>query len=222
MSNTLQSLKGSIRENAGKIACKKIRNPKTNEIPAVVYGEGKPNVLISVPEKEVNLLNSRKRLNGHLFELLIDGKKTPVLVKDIQTHFLKKTVNHIDFQRISKTHKITTTVPILFLHADESPAIKQKGQITYATTELKIHCLPANLPEHIELNLSNLELDQIIHLSELKMPKGVELAEVLDDEHNPTLLTAHLPKVIQESESPVDGTTETDVEEDSEEPADSE
>ena len=198
MSNTFNTLTCSPKKQAGTIASKKIRSREQNEIPAIIYGEQAPNEMVKLPEKEANLLHERKKLNGHLFNLLVDGKKQTVLVKQIQTHFLKKTVTHIDFQRVSKKHKITTSVPILFTNVDESPAIKNKGQITYTTTELSVQCLPANLPEHIELDLSALELDQIIHLSELKLPSGVEMTETITEEHNPTLVTAHLPKVVEE------------------------
>ncbi|MEC8882008.1 MAG: 50S ribosomal protein L25/general stress protein Ctc [Pseudomonadota bacterium] len=206
MSNTINTLTCSSKKQSGTIASKKIRSQEQNEIPAIIYGEQYPNEMVKLPEKEINLLHERKKLNGHLFNLLIDGKKQAVLVKQIQTHFLKKTVTHIDFQRVSKKHKITTSVPILFTNADESPAIKSKGQITYTTTEVSIHCLPTNLPEHIELDLSTLELDQIIHLSELKLPTGVEMTETITEEHNPTLVTAHLPKIAEE---PVEETEET-------------
>ena len=198
MSNKLSTLTCTIKDQSGTIASKRIRGGKVDEIPAIIYGEKKPNLMISLPQKEINLLNERKKLNGHLFELSVEGNKQAVLVKQIQTHFLKKNVTHIDFQRVSKKHKISTSVPILFTNADNSPAIKQKGQITYTTTEIKIHCLPTKLPENIELDLTDLELDQIIHLSELKLPKDVELVEVITENHNPTILTAHLPKVQEE------------------------
>ena len=140
MSNKLSTLTCTIKDQSGTIASKRIRGGKVDEIPAIIYGEKKPNLMISLPQKEINLLNERKKLNGHLFELSVEGNKQAVLVKQIQTHFLKKNVTHIDFQRVSKKHKISTSVPILFTNADNSPAIKQKGQITYTTTEIKIHC----------------------------------------------------------------------------------
>ena len=104
----------------------------------------------------------------------------------------------MDFQRIDKEHKITVSVPIMFTNADQSPAVKQKGQITYAITEVEVTCLPQSLPEHIELDLSQLEMDQIIHRSELNIPKGITLTDVTDEQHNPAVVTAHLPKIKEE------------------------
>ena len=109
---------------------------------------------------------------------------------------------------LDKSHKITTQIPILFVNADDCPAVKEKGQITYTTTEISVTCLPADLPEHVTLDLSTLALDQIIHLSELTIPKGVELSEAVTENHNPTLVTAHMPKIIEEPVEEVDGTDE--------------
>ena len=209
MSNTLTSLVCTSKEQAGTIQCKKIRSEML-EIPAILYGENKPNQMLSLPEKEINLLHNRKKLAGHLFELMIYKKKQAALVKAIQTHHLKGNVLHIDFQRVAKGHKITTNVPILFINAEDSPAVKEKGQIIYTTTEVSVTCLPGDLPEHIELDLAEIAMDQIIHLAELTLPKGVELTEAVSESHNPTLVTAHMPKIIEEpvEETATDENTE--------------
>tara|TARA_B100001989_G_scaffold244311_1_gene212934 strand:+ start:1535 stop:2176 length:642 start_codon:yes stop_codon:yes gene_type:complete len=200
--STVTPLSSSIRETYGTIACKQIR--KTEMIPAVVYGDKQENLLINLPQKEVNLLHTRHKLLGHLFEVTINKKKQVVLTKSIQTHFLKGNIIHVDFQRIDKNHKITTQIPVVFTNVDQSPATKQKGQITYAITELQISCLPKDLPDHITVDLSELAIDQIIHRGDLKLPKGVEFAELTDDQHNPAVVTAHMPKGTSE---PVEATT---------------
>ena len=212
MSNQMPPLVCEPREHTGTIACRKLRKQDTEQIPAILYGEGKPSEILSMPGHEVQNLHNKKKFSGHLFQLHIGKKKQAALVKAIQRHHLSGKIIHIDLQRIDKSHKITTNVPILFLHADECPAVKEKGQITYTTTEVSITCLPADLPEHIELDLKQLELDQIIHLSELDLPTGVTLIEEITESHNPTLVTAHMPKIIEE---PVDDESEEEVESES-------
>lgn len=206
--STVTSLSSSIRETSGTIACKQTR--KTALIPAVVYGDKQDNLLLNLPQKEVDLLHSRHKLLGHLFEVTVNKKKQVVLTKSVQTHYLRGNITHVDFQRIDKNHKITTQIPVVFTNVEQSPAIKLKGQITYAITELQITCLPKDLPDHITVDLSTLAIDQIIHRGDLKLPKGVEFAELTDDQHNPAVVTAHMPKGISES-------VETTVEEQSDE-----
>ena len=217
MSNQMPPLVCEPREHTGTIACRKLRKQDTEVIPAILYGEGKPSQSLSMPGHEVQNLHNKKKLAGHLFQLHIGKKKQAALVKAIQRHHLSGRVIHIDLQRIDKGHNITTNVPILFLHAEDCPAVKDKGQITYTTTEISVTCLPADLPEHVALDLSTLEIDQIIHLSELSMPNGVTLTEEITEEHNPTLVTAHMPKIIEE---PVED--ESDEESDTKETLDTE
>ena len=208
------------REEKGKIACKKLRNQADHVIPAVLYGENKASEPISLPHKEVHNLHSKKKFSGHLFQLKIGNKKQAALVKAIQRHHLNGKILHVDLQRIDKSHKITTTIPIMFLHADDCPAVKQKGQITYTTTELSVTCLPSDLPEHIALDLIDLDIDQIIHLSDLQIPEGVEPTEAISESHNPTLVTAHMPKIIEEpEETEEDEAAETDDAEDADDDA---
>jgi large subunit ribosomal protein L25 len=221
MSNQMPILACQARDKHGKIACKKLRNQTDIVIPAVLYGEKKASESISLPHKEVHYLHNKKKFAGHLFQLKIGNKKQAALVKAIQRHHLNGKILHVDLQRIDKSHKITTTVPIMFLHADECPAVKQKGQITYTTTELSVTCLPSDLPEHIALDLTELDIDQIIHLSDLQIPEGVEPTEAISESHNPTLVTAHMPKIIEEpEETEEDETAETDDAEDAEDAED--
>ena len=141
--STVTALSSSLRESHGTIASKKIRN--NEQVPAVVYGDNQDNMLLNLPLKELNFLNNKHKLVGHLFEINVNKKKQVVLVKSIQTHFLQGNVIHVDLQRIDKNHKITTQIPVVFSNVDQSPATKKKGQITYAITELQITCLPIKI-----------------------------------------------------------------------------
>ena len=190
----VSTLTSSIRETKGTIACRKIRKGETQQTPGILYGDGQDSIMLNLPSKELDLLHAKHKLTGHLFELTVNKKKQIALVKAIQTHFIQGNVIHVDLQRVDKNHKITTKVPLVYANADESPASKKKGQITYAITELEITCLPNDLPDHITVDLAGLEIDQIIHRADLKLPKGVDFAVLTDEQHNPAVVTAHMPK----------------------------
>ena len=183
------------RIESGRAASKNARSTQTGLIPAVLYGEKKPNVLLSTPQKEANLLHTKHQLSGHLVTLLVEGKKETALVKSLQKHHLKNHIIHIDFQRVNKNHLLHTSIPIQFQNADQALVTKKNGQITYTTTEVEIECLPKDLPEHITLDLSTLEIDQVIHRSDLVLPTGVTLTNLTDTTHNPVIVTAHLNPV---------------------------
>lgn len=193
----------TVRNQSGRVANKQIRSQEEARVPAILYGEKQPNILLSTAQHNVDLLNQRHQLSGHLFELQIGSKKEIALVKSIQKHHLKNNITHIDFQRVSKTHKLHTNIPVLFKNVEDSPAAKKNGQVTYALTEVSIECLPKDLPEHITLDLSKLEIDQIIHVADLTLPKGVILIAPTDIAHNPTVVTAHLSKGEKGSEESV-------------------
>ena len=151
--NTLSNLTCEVREKTGTIACKKLRAKTSSLTPAILYGENQPNVMLSISQKTLDLLHAKRQLSGHIFDLNFNNKKQSAIVKSIQTHHLNGSITHVDFQRIDKAHKVTVSIPIMFINVDQSPAIKQKGQITYERTDIEVTCLPKNLPEHIELDL---------------------------------------------------------------------
>lgn len=191
MARKLTALNCETRTATGTIACKKLRSSSNAKTPAVLYGEKKPNVNLNLPHKEVNLLNDKQLLAGHLVQLKFEKTKQLALVKSVQTHFLKGHVIHVDLQRVVSDHKITTHVPVEFHGVDKSPATKASAQITTNMTEIEITCFPKDLPESIEVDLTKLEAEQVIHLSAIKLPQGVTLTQVNDDDHDPAVIVSH-------------------------------
>jgi large subunit ribosomal protein L25 len=121
----------------------------------------------------------------------VGGKVEKVLLRDFQVHAYKQLVLHADFQRVDENQKIHMKVPLHFVHADISPAVKLgAGIISHVMTDLDISCLPKDLPEFIEVDLSKMELGTSLHLADLKLPAGVSAVHAKD---NPTIVTASVP-----------------------------
>jgi large subunit ribosomal protein L25 len=136
----------------------------------------------------------------------VDGSRERVLLRDFQMHPWKQQVLHVDFQRIDPNKKIHMRVPLHFVNEDVSPGVKTGGGVvTHAMTDVEIQCLPDNLPEYIEVDLKNVQLNDIIHVNDLKLPEGVEPTQKLKAE-NPAVASVHVPKVAaaeEEAAAPV-------------------
>jgi large subunit ribosomal protein L25 len=165
------------REAQGTGASRRLRRAGT--VPGIVYGGGKDAVNIEVNHKDLFLQFRHEAFHASILDLILDGKKEQVLLRDYQMHPVRNDIQHIDFQRVSATEKIHVKVPFHFINAEVAPGVKlAHGVVTHVMTEADVSCLPKNLPEFIEVDLSNLEAGHSIHLSELKLPKGVEFVQL--------------------------------------------
>jgi len=162
------------RKAQGTGASRRLR--KAGRVPGIVYGSSEP-VLIDLDQNSLYYALQNEAFHASILTLDLDGKKEPVLLRDFQMHPFRQQVQHIDFQRVAKDKKIHMKVPLHFLNAEIAPGVKLGGGIiSHVLNELEIACLPADLPEFIEVDLANLELGHSVHVSDIKLPKGVELA----------------------------------------------
>ncbi|WP_370979663.1 50S ribosomal protein L25/general stress protein Ctc [Agaribacterium sp. ZY112] len=162
------------RDDAGKGASRRLRREE-GLVPAIVYGGRKKPQNISIVYKELIKHLENEAFYSHLIELNVDGKAENVILKDLQRHPSKPVIYHADFLRVSKTKKLKMSAPIHFINEASSVGVKQQGGIVnHQMTELEISCLPADIPEFIEVDLAELEVGQSVHISDLKLPKGVE------------------------------------------------
>jgi large subunit ribosomal protein L25 len=165
------------RELQGKGASRRLRH--AGKVPGVVYGAGKDAVAIEIGHNGIYHQLKHESFHASILTLDLDGAKESVLLRDFQMHPFKQLVMHVDFQRVAKDQKIHVKVPLHFINADIAPGVKQSGgNVSHIMNELDVACLPADLPEFIEVDLSNLASGHSIHLSELKLPKGVEVAHM--------------------------------------------
>lgn len=197
-------LTASSREDQGKGASRRLRR-QAGQVPAIVYGGKKAPQSIALPHKDVAHALENEAFYSHIVELVIDGKSEDVILKDVQRHPSKPVLLHLDFLRVSKNQKLTVRVPLHFINESSSKGVKlQGGVVTHNMTELEISCLPADLPEYIEVDLAEVEVDQVVHISDITLPKGVESVELSHgEEHDQPVASIHIPKVAPvEDEAP--------------------
>lgn len=169
----------------------------SGKVPGVLYGGDQPAQVIELDHSALLLQLRHESFHASILNMSVDGKKERVLMRDIQMHPWKKQVLHIDFQRVSANQKIHMDVPLHFVNAEISPGVKQSGGIVnHVMTEVEVSCLPDDLPEFIEVDLSGLELGHSIHVSDLKLPKGVE-SVILIREDDGVVATVQVPRVVE-------------------------
>jgi large subunit ribosomal protein L25 len=179
------------RKLQGTGASRRLR--RTGKVPGILYGGKKPAVTIELEHNPLYHHLRNEKFHASILTLALDGAKEQVLLRSVNMHPFKMEVQHIDFQRVSADEKIHINVPLHFVKADQSPAIKEQGGlITHVLNEVDIRCLPSDLPEFVEVDLSGLAVGHSIHVRELALPKGVELA--LKGTENPTVASAQIPK----------------------------
>jgi large subunit ribosomal protein L25 len=190
------SLNAKARATQGKGASRRLRLHASIQIPAIVYGAQKAPQNIMLEHKEVVKALENEAFYTHIIALLIDGQREDVLIKDVQRHPAKPLVMHMDFLRIDKNQKITLRVPLHFTHQDICAGVKTGGGIiSHSMSELEIRCLPADLPEYIEVDMTEVQLGQILHISNLKLPKGVESVQLAHGAgHDLAVASVFLPK----------------------------
>jgi large subunit ribosomal protein L25 len=172
---------------------------RSGNVPGIVYGGKGEAVTIELNHKELYQHLSNEKFHASILSLKLDGKAEDVLLRAFNMHPWKGHVQHIDFQRVSKDKKIHMKVPLHFVNAEVSPGVKEQGGIpNHVLNELDVTCLPDDLPTFIEVDMGHLTIGHSVHVSELKLPKGVEA--VLHKGENPVVATVIQPVLITEEE----------------------
>lgn len=165
-------------------------------IPAILYGDGKAPLPLTIEHRLIKKALELDGFTSSVISLEIGGKKVNAVLKALQRHTHKPKIMHADFMRVSATAKITMRVPLNFVGGDVCPGVKlQGGIVSHNMTDIEVQCLPGNLPENIEVDLSNLNVDKAIHLSDLVLPKDVELTTNIENvEHNLPVAAITIPR----------------------------
>ena len=162
------------REDTGKGASRRLRR-QSGEVPAIIYGGKKHAEKISILHKDITKALENEAVYSSIISLSVDGKAEDTIIKDIQRHPAKQVILHLDFLRVSKTTKLQTRVPLNFLNEDICVGVKMGGGlIAHTMTDIEVSCLPKDLPESIDVDMEQIDVGQIVHLSDIKMPSGVE------------------------------------------------
>src|SRR5690606_15471962 len=160
------------RSDKGTSASRRLRH--AGRVPAIVYGGTADALSIELDHNEIFHALRKEEFHASILDMQLEGKGQQVLLRAVQWHPYKPQVLHVDFQRVDAKQAITTKVPLHFLNGDASPAVKTHGQmISHVLTELEVTCLPADLPQAIEVDLSQLAAGGNVYLSSIELPKGV-------------------------------------------------
>ena len=174
-------LNAEVRTDLGKGASRRLRHE--NKIPAVIYGAGKDAISLTIPHDDFWHALENEAFYSHIITLNIGKKKEKAILKDLQRHPFKPSLVHADFLRIDAKEKLTTHVPLHFINENKCHGVKEQGgRISHLMNDVEVTCLPKNLPEYIEIDVTALELGETIHLSALKLPEGVEINALAHDE----------------------------------------
>ena len=178
------------RSIKGTSASRRLR--RAGRVPAIVYGGSVEPLNIELDHNETYHAVRKEEFHASILDLQVDGKSVGgVLLRAVQWHPYKQQVLHVDFQRVSKSERITTKVPLHFINGDVSPAVKLSAAvITHPITEIEITCLPADLPQGIEVDLADMVAGAVLHISDVKLPEGVILAQHGDV--NPVIANAQV------------------------------
>lgn len=188
-------LEAAVRHDMGKGASRRLR--REEKVPGVVYGGGKDAVSLTFEHKHIAKALESEAFYSHILTLKTGTENERVILKDVQRHPFKPRVMHIDFQRVRADEKLHMHIPLHFVGTESAPGVKAGGLLSHIINDIEITCLPDNLPEYVEVDVSNLELNQILHMSDLKLPKGVELVALVHGDDKP-VASIHLPRIEEE------------------------
>lgn len=198
-------LEAESRTLIGKGASRRLRRLDA-KVPAVIYGGDKTSQSIQFLERQVVKALESESIYSSVFDIKVDGKKESVVLKAIQRHPYKAKILHIDLQRVSAKDVLVKVVPLHYINEEEAPGVKAGGVVNHTMTQIEVRCEARHLPAFIEVDLAGFEMDQVLHMSEIVLPKGVELSiDPTEGDHDHPVVSVHEPRVVVEEEPEVEG-----------------
>jgi len=184
-------LAAEFRDGQGKGASRRLRH--AGKVPAILYGGGNEPRSISLNHQKLMTLVDNEKFYSSIINLVVGDKKQPAILKDMQMHPARNAIVHVDLQRVVETEKIRIHIPIHFKGEAASPGVKsQGGVVSHRVADVEISCLPKDLPEFIELDLSMMEMNESKHLSDLPLPAGVTIPAIAKGDA--VVVTVHPPR----------------------------
>jgi len=185
------TVSGDFREMQGKGASRRLRH--AGKVPAILYGGHSEARALTLSHQKLLIMLENERFYSTILSLKVGDQTQAAILKDVQRHPFKNAIVHIDFQRVEDNQKIRISIPLHFVGAAVSPGVKsQGGMVSHMRTEVEVTCLPKVLPEFIEVDLSKLSLNESIHLSQLKIPAGVDLVALAKEDA--AVVAIHSPR----------------------------
>jgi large subunit ribosomal protein L25 len=184
-------LVAEFREKHGKGASRRLRHE--GKVPAILYGGHSDARALTLSHQKLLIMLENERFYSTIINLKVGEEKQAAILKDVQRHPYKNAVLHIDFQRVEENEKIRISIPLHFKGEAVAPGVKSQGGIvSHMRTEIEVSCLPKNLPEFIEVDISGLSLNESIHLSQLKLPADVQLLDL--SKGDAAIVAIHSPR----------------------------
>ena len=197
-------------EQHGKGASRRLR--KQNLVPAIIYGGGEEPVAISIKLNEMVKSLEYEAFFSQILTITTDkGDESQVFIKDLQRHPAKGFPMHADFQRVVKGQKITINIPVHFSGREEAPGTAKGGILSTLVSDIEISCLPSQLPEYLEIDVSGMEIGDLFRLSDVNLPEGAVIVELeLEDGHDRTIINMQ-PPTVEEVDADADEVDAADV-----------
>jgi large subunit ribosomal protein L25 len=194
-----------FREDTGKGSSRRLR--RAGKVPAIIYGAGREPRALTFDHNALLRAVENEAFFSSVLNVQVGENVRKSILKDIQVHPAKRQILHLDLQRIVEDEKIRMTIPFHFIGEDVAPGVKLGGGIvSHLRTDVEVSCFPADLPEYLEVDVSELELDALIHLSDIKVPDGVELTELAaDPPRDEAIVSIHVPRAAVEEEPEAEG-----------------
>ena len=194
-------LKAEVREDLGKGASRRLRR-LADHVPAIIYGGDKDPQPLTLIRKDLEKALENEAFYSHVLTINVGKDKQKAILKDLQRHPARESVMHADFLRVDENRAIKVHVPIHFINEDKSHGVKTQGGIVqHQETDIEVQCLPGDIPEYIEVDMLEVEIGQIIHLSDITLPEGVtSVALALGEDHDLAVASIIAPKGGSEAE----------------------
>ena len=191
-----------FREDIGKGASRRLR--RQGMVPAVIYGAGRPSRSIAFDHNKVIKQLENESFYSSVLNIKVGDKSQAVILKDMQRHPARRLIMHMDFQRIVEDEVIRMNVPIHLVNAEVAVGVKMGGgSVSHLMNDIEVVCLPKDLPEYLEIDIADLELDEMRYISDIPLPEGVEIPALAQgEEANRPVVSIHIIKevVIEEEE----------------------
>ncbi|NQX89705.1 MAG: 50S ribosomal protein L25/general stress protein Ctc [Halioglobus sp.] len=192
-------LNAEVRNDMGKGASRRLRRA-AGLVPAIIYGGDRTPQPISLNRKDLEKALEDEAFYTHVLTVIVGKEKEKTILKDLQRHPAKNRVMHADFLRIDDNVALKVHVPIHFLNEDTCVGVKMEGgMIQHQTTDIEVQCLPAKIPAYIEVDMVEVAVGQIVHLSDITLPEGVtSVALALGEDHDLAVASVLAPRGVEE------------------------
>lgn len=209
MSNVFEFVAES-RDLLGKTAARSSR--RSGNVPAIVYGGEASPKSIALDHNEVLKHLDHEAVYSHILDLSVDGKKEKVILKGVQRHPAKAQVLHLDFLRVDENQALRVNVPLHFINEDICIGVKAGGVVTHATVDVEVSCLPAALPEYIEVDLADVDIGSAVHLTDLVLPEGVVIPALAQEGDHDLPVAQVMKTKVKDEDEEVEGVEVSDEE----------